>query len=76
MSDVHIFIHFGKRTRDSMWSINQPPRMDVVWSVLEKAKSAGDNRVANAARRLINAHRLGWKKHAEKSDIDLVFSFR
>ena len=50
------------------------PKMGIVWSVLEAAKDNGDEFAIAACRRLIAADRLGWKKHAERSDIKLVMS--
>jgi hypothetical protein len=50
------------------------PRMQMVWDVLEAAKQNADEIVVAACRRLIIADRLGWKKHAERSDIALVMA--
>ncbi|MGE0256868.1 MAG: hypothetical protein AB7N54_19520 [Alphaproteobacteria bacterium] len=50
----------------------EPPRMTMVWQVLEAAKDAGDEKVIAACRRLITANRLGWMKHARAEDIALV----
>ena len=51
------------------------PKMQIVWSVLEAAKDAGDELVVAACRRLIVANRLGWKKYADAADFKLVSSF-
>jgi hypothetical protein len=51
------------------------PRMHMVWDVLDAAKANGDEIVIAGCRRLIIADRLGWKKHAERSDIELVIAF-
>jgi hypothetical protein len=51
------------------------PRMEIVWSVLEGAKDAGDLIVIAACRRLIEANRLGWRKYAQAADIQLVKAF-
>lgn len=48
------------------------PRMQIVWDVLEAAEDNGDEQVVAACRRLIVADRLGWKKHAERHDVELV----
>jgi hypothetical protein len=45
----------------------------IIWNVLECAKANDDAMVIAACRRLIVASRLGWKRHAEKSDIALVW---
>ena len=50
------------------------PRMQIVWGVLEAAKDNGDEIVIATCRRLIVADRLGWKKHAQRTDIELVMS--
>jgi len=47
----------------------------IVWEVLEGAKDAGDTMVRDACRRLITAHRLGWRKYADPADYALVLSF-
>jgi hypothetical protein len=52
-----------------------PPRMRIVWSVLEAAKDCQDEMVIAACRRLIVANRLGWKKHRAKADWTLVQAF-
>lgn len=53
----------------------QPPRMAIVWRVLEGAKDVGDQTVVAACRRLITANRLGWKKHHLPADWTLVQEF-
>lgn len=55
--------------------IPQPPRMATVWRVLEGAKDCQDTMVIAAARRLIRANSLGWRKHAAAADKALVFAF-
>lgn len=49
--------------------------MTAVWRVLERAKDAGDARVIAACRRLIEADRLGWRKYADRRDIEMVKAF-
>lgn len=51
-----------------------PIRNRIIWNVLEAAKDNNDANVIAACRRLIEASRLGWKRHANKADIDLVWS--
>jgi hypothetical protein len=51
------------------------PRMTIVWEILERAKDAGDEFVIAACRRLIIADRIGWKRHANKSDWTLIRAF-
>lgn len=51
----------------------QPIRNRIIWNVLEAAKDNNDQMVVSACRRLIAASRLGWKKHADKADIALVW---
>ncbi|WP_200474605.1 hypothetical protein [Azospirillum argentinense] len=51
------------------------PRMQIVWDVLEAAKGNNDATVISACRRLIEANRLGWKKHANPTDWALVQGF-
>lgn len=53
----------------------RPPRMQIVWQVLEAAKDAGDDLVIAACRRLINADHIGWRKHANPADYRLVLTF-
>ena len=51
------------------------PRMQIVWEVLPAAKDADDVAVIGACRRLINADRIGWRKHANAADYRLVLAF-
>jgi hypothetical protein len=51
----------------------RPPRMRIVWDVLESAKNNDDALVIGACRRLINADRLG--QHGDRSDYALVLAF-
>jgi hypothetical protein len=48
--------------------------MQIVWDVLERAKDAGDETVIAACRRLIEADRIGWKRHRNIVDWALVQS--
>ena len=43
------------------------PPMQIVWEVLEAAKNARDDLVIAAARHLIDADRIGWRKHADRA---------
>jgi hypothetical protein len=52
-----------------------PPRMTIVWEALEAAKDKADDRVIAACRRLIDANRLGWRKHHRSEDWRLVLAF-
>ncbi|OCC05136.1 hypothetical protein BA190_09475 [Labrys sp. WJW] len=56
-------------------SIYTTPRMRIVWQVLEAAKDAGETVVLAACRRLVEADRRGWKRHANPADYQLVLSF-
>ena len=56
-------------------SVSEPPRMRITWDVLEAAKDAGDEMVIATCRRIIVAHRLGWRKHGNPADLELVYSF-
>jgi hypothetical protein len=49
--------------------------MCITWDVLEAAKDAGDEMVIATCRRIIVAHRLGWRKHGNPADLELVYSF-
>jgi hypothetical protein len=49
--------------------------MRITWDVLEAAKDAGDETVIAACRRIIVADRLGWHKHGNPADLELVYSF-
>jgi hypothetical protein len=49
--------------------------MRITWDVLEAAKDAGDEMIIAACRRIIVAHRLGWRKHGNPADLELVYSF-
>ena len=51
------------------------PRMQIVWQVLEGAKDNNDQMVIAACRRLIWANTLGWRKHAQREDWQLVLEF-
>jgi hypothetical protein len=48
--------------------------MHLIWQVLEGAKDAGDTEVLAAARRLVRADMLGWRKHAQPADYEPVKS--
>ena len=50
----------------------QPPRMVVIESILEGAVDVGDDYIASACRRLIEANSLGWQKHHDPRDWALV----
>ena len=52
-----------------------PPRMQIAQDVLEAAKDAGDPVMTAVCRRVISASRLGWKKHGDKADLQLVLAF-
>ena len=51
------------------------PKMQIVWTVLEAAKDAGDEMVIAACRRLIESNRRGWIKHHNPADYALVLEF-
>ena len=53
----------------------EPPRMQITWAVLEAAKDAGDEMVIAACRRIIAADRIGWRRHGNPADLELVYSF-
>ena len=55
--------------------IHLPPRMAIIWDVLERAKDAGDEFVTGCCRRLIAADRIGWRKHADARDYQVVLAF-
>ena len=48
------------------------PRLAIIEYVLESAKCAEEDFAIAACRRLIEAHRLGWKKHHRPADWRLV----
>ena len=54
---------------------SQPLRMQVVGQVLAAAKDNNDELVIAACRRLIEAERLGWRRHANAADWALVAAF-
>ena len=54
---------------------NRPPRMQIIWQVLEAAKDNNDVAVINACRRLITANTIGWRKHHNPADYALVMEF-
>lgn len=58
-----------------MTTDNRPPRMQMVWDVLESALDNSDALVVGACRRLIAADRIGWRKHTDPGDWALVRSF-
>ncbi len=55
--------------------ISEPPRMQITWAVLEAARDVGDEMVIAACRRIIAADRIGWRKHGNSADLELVYSF-
>lgn len=59
----------------AMDDVMMPPRMQIVWKVLEGAKDVGNEKVIAACRRIIEADRIGWKKHGNPEDLRLVMSF-
>jgi hypothetical protein len=54
---------------------SEPPRVRITWAVLEAAKDVGDEMVIAACRRIIVAERIGWRKHGDPADLELVYSF-
>ena len=52
-----------------------PPRMQIAQDVLEAARDAGDPVMVSVCRRVLTASRLGWKKHGDKTDLQLVLAF-
>lgn len=58
-----------------MTNTRQSPLMQTTWDVLERAKDAGDETVIAACRRLIEANRLGMRKHGRPEDKRLVLAF-
>ena len=46
------------------------PRMEITWTVLERAKDAGDAMVIAACRRIIAADRIDWRKHGTRTTTD------
>ena len=53
-------------------SIAIPPRLRVIYDVLESAKDVGHVPTINACRRLIVAHIRGWKRHHDPADWAMV----
>lgn len=51
------------------------PRTRLIRETLDAALDAGDAAVVAAARRLVVADRLGWRRHADAADIRLVWAF-
>ena len=51
------------------------PFMQIVWTVLNGAKDAGDQIVIAACRRLIWANTRGFRRHAQAADIALIHEF-
>jgi hypothetical protein len=49
-----------------------PPRMRIVWTTLARALDCQDDYVVRACRRLIVADRLGWRKHRDTRDWEVV----
>ena len=55
--------------------IYQSLRKSIALDVLEAAKDAGDQAVIDACRRILNADRLGLKRHGNPADIKMVCAF-
>lgn len=55
--------------------MTQPPRMQIVWQVLEAARDTGDKVVIGACVRLVEADRRGWRKHHRREDWEIVKAF-
>jgi hypothetical protein len=53
----------------------ESPRMALIWQVLEGARDAGDKHVIDACVRLIDADRLGWRRHHRQEDWQVVKAF-
>ena len=49
--------------------------MALIWQVLEGARDAGDKHVIDACVRLIDADRLGWRRHHRQEDWQVVKAF-
>ena len=50
----------------------KPPRMFIIEDILERAIDCEDEFITGACRRLIIANRLGWQKHHDPRDWQLV----
>ncbi len=50
-------------------------RQYLAFQVLECAKDAGDEFVIAACRRVLNAARIGWRKHGNAADWRVVLAF-
>jgi hypothetical protein len=53
----------------------QPLRMQITYEVAVAAKDANDEMVFAACRRIIEANRIGWRKHGNPADLQLVMQF-
>jgi hypothetical protein len=42
---------------------------------VQASKDAGEEMVIAACRRVIAADRIGWRKHGDPADLELVYSF-
>jgi hypothetical protein len=51
------------------------PRMRIVWQVIRGALDCEDEIVVAACRRLIMADHVGWQKHHDPRDWQLVRAF-
>jgi hypothetical protein len=49
--------------------------MQITFTVLEAAKDAGDEMMIATCRRIINADRIGWRKHGDPADYRMVREF-
>jgi hypothetical protein len=52
-----------------------PLRLQLTLDVLERDKDCGDATVIAACRRVIQADRLGWRRHGNPHDLRLVLAF-
>jgi hypothetical protein len=56
---------------ESTWGI----RTEAALAVLPVARDVGDQFVIGCCLRVLNADRLGWRRHGRKHDLDVVFAF-
>jgi hypothetical protein len=51
------------------------PRKQIALDVLARAKDCDDAIVIAACRRIIWADTLGWRKHGNRTDLEMVYEF-
>jgi hypothetical protein len=65
-------IKFMEKLMNSQQNDIRPPRLDIIHAVLESALDSGVQNCITACRRLLRADLGGWRRHANRTDGQVV----